>query len=200
MNGTAPFFWAAGALALLALGMALRPALRQPAGVRAADPRGAPSRRAGLVLLLAAVAALGIAVTTPAPKAPPDSIEGMVASLAERLARQPSDLAGWLMLARSYEALRRYRDAADAYGRASALAPNDAQILADQADTLAMAQGGRAAGEPEQLIARALALAPDHPKALALAGSAAIERGDRAAAARYLDRANLQLPAGETPR
>lgn len=112
----------------------------------------------------------------------PQQIEAMVAKLAERLQANPADGEGWLMLARSYNALGRFPEASAAYGRAFSLLPPDAQHLSDYADTLAMAQGRRLAGEPEKIIARALAADPRNIKALALSGSAAFERQDYARA------------------
>lgn len=112
----------------------------------------------------------------------PQQIEAMVAKLAERLQANPADGEGWLMLARSYNALGRFPEASAAYGRAFSILPPDAQHLSDYADTLAMAQGRRLAGEPEKIIARALAADPRNIKALALSGSAAFERQDYARA------------------
>ena len=112
----------------------------------------------------------------------PQQIQAMVARLAERLQDNPADGEGWLMLARSYNALGRYPEASAAYGRAFSILPPDAQHLSDYADTLAMAQGRRLAGEPEKIIQRALAADPRNVKALALAGSAAFERQDYQAA------------------
>ncbi len=48
-------------------------------------------------------------------------IRTMVAGLAERLAQQPGDLQGWLMLARSYAALGEEEKAREARARADAL-------------------------------------------------------------------------------
>lgn len=92
------------------------------------------------------------------------------------------------MLARSYNALGRYDQAASAYAKAARQLPNDAQLLADYADTLAMAQGRRLQGEPEQLIARALKIDPNNIKALALAGSAAFDTKNYAKAVDYWER------------
>lgn len=105
-------------------------------------------------------------------------VEAMVSGLASRLQKQPDNAEGWRMLARSYNVLGRYRDAADAYEQLTRLLPDDAGILADYADTLAMAQQQRLQGAPEKLVARALAIDPSNLKALALSGSAAFERGD----------------------
>ena len=57
-------------------------------------------------------------------------IEGMVARLAERLKEQPDDLDGWLRLARAYDVLGRPADAVDAWEKAAALKPGDADISA----------------------------------------------------------------------
>ena len=93
-------------------------------------------------------------------------------------------------------ALQRYPEASKAYARASELAPTNAQLLADHADVLAMLQGQSAAGEPTRLIERALKLDPNNLKALALAGSAAFERNDFAAATTYWTKARAGAPAG----
>jgi len=108
----------------------------------------------------------------------PQQIQAMAAKLAERLQANPDDGEGWLMLGRSYSTLGRYPEAAAALGRATALLPPNANLLADYADVMAMAQGRRLSGEPEKIIARALDIDPRHIKSLALMGSAAFERGD----------------------
>jgi cytochrome c-type biogenesis protein CcmH len=122
-------------------------------------------------------------------------IEDMVEKLARRLAQPPAgeqpDPQAWEMLARSYAALQRFADADRAYVRAIELAPKNAQLLADRADVLAMLQGQRADGEPTRLIEQALALDPNNLKALALAGTAALERKDAAAALLCMHRGNL---------
>lgn len=112
----------------------------------------------------------------------PEQIKEMVQRLAERLQSNPQDGEGWLMLGRSYSVLGRYPEAAAAFGRAIGLLPPDANLLADYADILAMAQGRTLKGEPEKIIARALEVDPRHVKALALSGSVAFERQDFAKA------------------
>lgn len=108
----------------------------------------------------------------------PQQIQEMVARLADRLQNNPQDGEGWLMLARSYTVLARYPEAAAAFGRATELLPPNAMLLADYADVLAMAQGKKFSGAPEQVIARALRVDPNNIKALALSGTAAFERAD----------------------
>lgn len=107
-------------------------------------------------------------------------IAEMVDKLAVRLKDRPDDAEGWTMLARSYTLLARYRDALPAYRRATELQPTDAGLLADYADAMAAANpnDGKADAESLALIDRALAIDPKQPKALALAGTVAFNRGD----------------------
>ncbi len=109
--------------------------------------------------------------------ATPEQFEAMVTWLAERLKSEPDNVDGWVMLARSYTALNRYQDASAAYVRAVALQPNNASVLADHADILAMLKQ-TLQGEPEKIIQQALKIDPKNLKALSLAGAAAYERKD----------------------
>ena len=148
---------------------------------------------AGLAPQLAARTPLGPGVS-------PEAVEAMLTQLAQRLEKgtgnTASDLQGWTMLARSYAALQRFPEADKAYARAQALAPNDAQLLADRADVLAMLQGQSLKGEPDKLVERALAIDPRNLKALALAGASAYERKDWVAARTWWRRARALAPPG----
>ena len=108
----------------------------------------------------------------------PQRIEANVAALAKKLEQTPDDVSGWTMLGRSYSSLEKYSEASAAYKKASALKPDDADLLADYAFTLAMASDKKLAGEPAAIVARALKLDPENPKALELAGSVAYEAND----------------------
>lgn len=110
-------------------------------------------------------------------------LETMVERLAARLRENPGDADGWALLGRSYAALGRFGESADAYAKAAVRAPRDPQLLVDFADALAMARGQRLEGEPEKLIQRALEIDPNNLKGLALAGTVAFERKDYAQAA-----------------
>ena len=84
-----------------------------------------------------------------------EQIENMVAALSERLKTAPGDAEGWGMLARSYNALGRYGQAVDAYAHLVKLVPDNAEVLADYADILAMSRDKSLLGEPEKLVTRA---------------------------------------------
>jgi cytochrome c-type biogenesis protein CcmH len=108
-----------------------------------------------------------------------------IAALEAKVAKNPNDNESLLFLARAYGESERFADSANTYGKLTQAITDEAWIWADYADVLAMAQGQSLAGPPTKLIERALALDPNYPKALALAGSAAMERGDYAAAIRH---------------
>ncbi len=130
---------------------------------------------------------------TAAPKVSAQQVENMVGQLAAKLERNPEDTQGWVTLARSYKMLGRYAEANKAYERAGNFVANDPQLLADYAESLAFAADRSLKGKPTQLIERALQLNPDHPQALVLAGTAAYEREDYAAAVQYWERLQQQL-------
>ena len=140
------------------------------------------------------------AAASPAGEVTPAQIEAMAESLSKRLesktTAEAGDLQAWTMLARSFVVLQRYPEASRAYARARTLAPNDAQLMADHADALAMTQNQSLLGEPTQLIERALQIDPKNIKTLALAGSAAFERKDFAAALGFWERAQQLAPPG----
>jgi cytochrome c-type biogenesis protein CcmH len=122
------------------------------------------------------------------PQIEEQQILAMVERLAERMKQNPDDAEGWTMLARSYAVIGRFEDATRAYAQAVQRIPNNAQLFADYADALAMAQGRKLQGEPEKLLARALELDPANVKALALAGSVAFDKKEYTAAVSYWQR------------
>lgn len=181
-----------------------------PSAVSATDPKPpkgrlgkAPVALAGLVIALAVggyawkgmPSQLGSAAAGAMPAATADGgasphatnaeqIAAMADKLALRMQSQPDDAEGWAMLARSYSVLGRYQDAEQAYRKATKLRADDAALWTDFADALAMNQGGKLAGEPMQLIEKALKLDPAHAKALSLSGTYAFSQKRYAEAAK----------------
>ena len=177
----------------------------------AAPPRRAGAARAtalsvGLVVPLFALVGYGFlgnmdalsprsSAAAPEAEVTPEQVTAMVDSLAKRMQQRPDDPMGWTLLARAYGALQRFPEASQAYARAITLSPNDAQLLADHADVLAMLQNRSVSGEPARLVARALLIDPKNQKALALAGSAAFEQKDFALAVTHWTLARQLAPA-----
>jgi cytochrome c-type biogenesis protein CcmH len=130
------------------------------------------------------------------PKITAQEIEDMVAKLAARMEQNPeADPKGWVMLARSYKAMGRYEEATRAFAKAGKLVDEDPHLLSEYAEALALATGGSLRGRPSELLARALRLDPNFPDALVLAGTAAYEREDYAAAVAHWERLLKLLPA-----
>ena len=121
-------------------------------------------------------------------------ILAMVDSLSQKMQQNPTDPRGWILLARSQNALGRYAEATAAFERAAALTPNDAQLLADYADAAVMTQQGRFEGKPYALIKQALKLDPNHMKALALAGTAELRMGNRPASLMHWEKLKTLVP------
>lgn len=125
-----------------------------------------------------------------------EQIEAMVAQVKQRLEREPDNAEGWAILARTHYTMRKFGEAAAAYGRLAELRPDDADVLADYADALAMTQGRDVSGKPMELVQRALQIDPTQWKALAMAGTAAFDQKNYSAALEYWQRLQDSVPSG----
>jgi cytochrome c-type biogenesis protein CcmH len=141
-----------------------------------------------------ATAAVAVDAGDGAPQVDEAQIVELMQRMEARLREQPDNADGWALLARSYTGLGRFSEAAPAFRRAIALRPDDPDLLADFADALAALYGGQFNEEVLGLVERALAIAPGHLKALALAGSAAYDRRDFATAVANWERVAASLP------
>lgn len=126
----------------------------------------------------------------------PEQINAMVAQLAEKMKANPDDMQGWLMLARSYNALGRYDDAVQAYGKAEKVINDNPDLLASYAETIAMAGGKGLVGKSQQLVEKALKINPNHGHSLFLAGAAAMEAGDNKKGIAYWEALLPQVEPG----
>ena len=181
-------------IALAALALAIL-AWRGPVVAHVTDAATAaiavtrPTR--GLVIalgLLVAVVAIGgyafigspalLPVTPDAPPGPGPAADAQLATMQLRADKHPGDANAWVQAARAQLALGHAPEAANDYRQALVLRPSDANLMADLADVLAVVAQGRLDGEPMQLVERALAVDPNHVKALALKGSYAMTQRD----------------------
>ena len=180
--------------------------LQDTAQEDAAPTLGAPKRTLAAVALALPLAAFGLyfsigrpdSMTAAAPTqaGSRQDVEKMVAGLAARLEKEPGNLKGWAMLARSYKLMGRPVEAERAFDRAGAFLDDDAQLLADYADVAATNAGGSFAGKPTRLIDKALQAEPANPMALWLAGRAAMNSGQFDKALATWGRLMKQLPPG----
>ncbi len=118
----------------------------------------------------------------------------LVENLAKKMEANPDDPKGWILLGRSQNALGQWGAAANAFERALALTPNDAQLLADVADVQAMVQEGSFVGKPMELARRALKIDPKNMKALALVGTAEMRAGNKDASLKHWQNLLAVLP------
>jgi cytochrome c-type biogenesis protein CcmH len=201
---------ASGALDAAAHAQARERIERQLGAAVASPPPQAPrpptTAVAGMALFVAAVVVAGYAVigapealdpTAVAARSPHgegghsvtmEQIAGMAESLAARLKDKPDDPEGWAMLGRSYAVLGQHDKAVPAFKQAAALRPDDAVLLADYADALAVANDRNLEGEPNRLIEQALKVDPNNLKALSLAGTVAFYRKDYALALKHWEK------------
>lgn len=108
-------------------------------------------------------------------------VEGMVATLAQRLEETPDDFEGWVRLGRSYAVMGRFAQAADAYGRAVSLRPDDIEVRFSHASTLLADARSREEEPPAAFFAAMndiLSLDADNPDALYFAGMGAAQGGN----------------------
>ena len=106
------------------------------------------------------------------------SVEEMAVILEKKLEQDPKNPNGWYTLARTYMSLKQYDKAIVALKRLRSLVGDDATVLITLADAMTMSRKGRMAGEPFELIKKALKLKPNDPTTLWLAGLGYDEAGD----------------------
>jgi cytochrome c-type biogenesis protein CcmH len=110
------------------------------------------------------------------------SPQSMVSTLARRLAKNPDDLNGWLLLGRSYAVLAERAPemtplAIRAYEHANVLAKGEnVDALLGLAEALVSQDDSQLGGRAGELVEKALRLAPQSPKALFYGAAAAIQR------------------------
>lgn len=173
----------------------------------AAPGETSAAKTAVLLAIVIPIAATGIYLITGNPEGlsaesaaqpsiTPQQVEQMIEKLAQRLKAEPGDAEGWAMMGRSHAVMGRINEAVSAYARAVELQPRNAAWLIDFADVLALSRDSVFAGEPEQLVRRALAIEPENSRALAMAGTAEFENRQYAAAVKYWERLLALLPPG----
>ena len=173
------FIFIAGALAAGAAALLLLPLMR-----RRADGQPAAGITAGAVVFALLLGGGGLYATFSnftwheVPQVA-DSPAAMTARLAQKLADNPEDLPGWLMLGRSYFNLEQYPLAARAYQRADRLAGGkDTEAIMGFAESMLAQDFEQIRGAAGKLFERVLELEPQNPKALLYAALAAMGRGE----------------------
>jgi cytochrome c-type biogenesis protein CcmH len=135
--------------------------------------------------------AINMPVASPqqAAQQPPHSSGGqgqmdeLITSLQQRMAENPDDPEGWLILGRSLKSMQRHQEALSALSNAYRLLPDNPLVMIELAEAKLFASGQAEIGpEARQLIDAALAIDPQMQKALWLRGMVAAQDGDEAQA------------------
>ena len=120
----------------------------------------------------------------------------LVEGLQVRLAQDPADLQGWVLLGRTLTFLDEFEAAGRAFGEALRHGGDrDPEVLVRYADVLAEIEG-TLEGEPAALIEQALAIDPENAQGLWLAGTRAYQAGAHEEARAYWERLLAVLPEG----
>ena len=173
------FLLAAFILLALVLAFALRPLWKG-------------ARRSALLLALAlGVGTAGLYVLLGSPDAldpaqvkAPETLEEAIAQLEHRLAQEPGSVEGWVLLGRSRAAQENWAGAAQAFGKAQALLPEEPDLMVELADArMRAAPDGRFPADAVALLQRAVELRPDHQRALFYLGAQQLQAGQPAQAA-----------------
>ena len=127
-------------------------------------------------------------------------VGSMVEGLAARLKDNPDDLQGWLMLARSYTVLEDLAKAREAIDNAVRLAPDNTDVLAQQAHVVRAANGGQDNEESVAIMRHVLEIAPDNMDALWVVGGAEADAGNTAKARELLERLLARIPEDNPDR
>ena len=127
----------------------------------------------------------------------PEQVEAMIETLSARVKEHPNEAESWAMLGRAQVVLGRHAQAVPALKQAVALRGDDATLLTEYADALAVVNGRTLDGEPSRLLAQALAIEPNNTKALLLSGMHAFQQKDYAKALQRWEKVVQLSPGGE---
>ena len=105
-------------------------------------------------------------------------VDAAIAGLVERLKQKPDDVRGWTMLGWSYMGTGRYAQAIEAYRKADALDPKNANIKSGLSQALIRAADGKVTPEAMSVLDQVLALDPKEPGARFDKGLAKLQAGD----------------------
>jgi cytochrome c-type biogenesis protein CcmH len=106
-------------------------------------------------------------------------MDDLLDKLKAKLAANPSDVNGWVLLGRSYGSLGKYALAVDAFQNAyDKSGGENVEAMIGLGEALAMTDEASLGGRAGRLFEDALAKAPNHPKALWYGSLSALQAGD----------------------
>lgn len=107
------------------------------------------------------------------------NMEEAISRLEAKLAKNPKNLEGWMMLGRTYSEMSRYARAADAFQQAYDLTQGqNVEAIVGLGEALALTDEASLTGRAGKLFETALTIAPNDPKALWYGSIASLRAGD----------------------
>ena len=132
----------------------------------------------------------------PAAVKTPETLGDAIAQLETEMQRNPNQAEGWRLLAQGYQREQQTIKSRDAYAKAAELAPADAAILTEAAQSRALADDKRLFdAQAVALLQRALKADPTQQRARWFLGIAQRQTGDNAAAAKTWEPLLAQVDA-----
>ncbi|GAB2492985.1 tetratricopeptide repeat protein [Arenimonas alkanexedens] len=114
----------------------------------------------------------------------PTTLEGAIAQLERRLADEPGNVEGWVLLGRSRMSQQRWGDARDAFAKAYAILPTEPDLMVEYADAqMRAAPDGRFPDSATALLEQVVASVPTHQRGLFFLGAQRLQSGQPAEAA-----------------
>ena len=125
------------------------------------------------------------------------SIAELLPQLEARLEQDPTDVQGWLLLARTYMNVGEFKKAEDALLRVNEIDDSNPELVIMLAEAGALQNQGDLTGEPQQLIRKALELDPTNQRGLLLLALSHQQSAEHEQAIEILEtlRANPNLSA-----
>ncbi|MGB8633688.1 MAG: hypothetical protein WCD36_00255 [Rhodanobacteraceae bacterium] len=158
-----------------------------------------PASALGLYVWIGTPAALD-ANAEKAPQPPQVDMAAAVTQLQARLEKNPEDLDGWTLLARSYEAMKQQDKASNAWARAVQLAPENADILVASAEASSLSQAQhQITPQARTQLDKALKIDPDNQRGLWLMGISDYQQGRFTEAASTWQHLLSQIDARANP-
>lgn len=135
------------------------------------------------------------AAATAASGTPGPDMDAAVKGLADKLAKNPDDVEGWMLLGRAYKSMERFTEARDALKNAYDRAKDNIDVQVDYAEALALASPARRLdGEARALLDAAVKTDPNHQRGLWLLGIAEYQQQRYAEAVARWEHLRSQLP------
>ena len=114
------------------------------------------------------------------------SIEEMTRKLEQKIEKEGGTVQDWIMLGRSHKYLGNNQQAANAFAVALEQDANNAQLMLERAEVLALSNDRVFTEEARALVLKAYELGPDNPNALWFIGVAEFQQGNHRQAIEHL--------------